>query len=232
MSVLTQDWLDALGILRREVYDIQHIFKRVDSISYSDKPQAQLYKRAEYPLTTELEAWLFPRHIEQAARIERVEAHLALACVVENYYKPRGINGYTTLRRKVGCAITTSSDIRERWRLIDWETPAHLLPLAVFEDRPKCKLCSAPCATGSGAWVKAGQDFSGPQLAVGSEIDWWNGLTADQRYEQQASDGELYLRYKNDVHEECMRYAHTVLVPARLEQIEAEKRKATAEVDK
>lgn len=223
MPVLTPDWLDALAILRREVGDIRSVFNYVQSFN--------IPPRSIHCLHTHGEGHYSIAAVESLPKIERVEMYLYAAVQIRTTLREEGIHWRARLSDRVGCANTTSPDPRERWRVIDFKTPAHLLPVACFETRPACKICHQPVATGSGAWTRPIQEGEhGPQLATGSEIEWWKALDSWNRSAMLAQGKEV--RYKTDVHEECMRFAHRVLVPARQAQIADEKLQAAAEVDK
>lgn len=216
------DWFDALLILRRvldQPRDIRELIERVE-LDWSDGASIKLIQSEGDKGTDMITLWMNPV-LRDAPKIERVEGLLyGAAGVWFNIHYPGDVffgaprEAFRFLCQRAGCWWGNSSSIRERWRMIDYKTPVHLLPLATFEDRYICKVCSQPVASGAGCNVYA----SGKPVLESDTLDPMFNL--------------LSLKYRPDLHEECGRYVHRILIPARLDQIAEEKRRTSAEVDR
>lgn len=217
---LYTDWLDALLILRRviEPQDVRSTIAAVGTNIHYDGRQA-VAVAPQYSIVSEVNGLYIAAHYENAAKIERVEVLTYAAAGVwfsqrwpgDPFQAPR--EAFQQLCRRAGCWFKNTAEIRERWRLVDFFSPAHLLPSAVFEDRPPCRLCRQPVATGAGAW-RAVKDQETARLAFRA----FTVLPGDIR----EIDGKI-CSYHPDIHEECERYAHRVMLPARQLQMEKEK---------
>lgn len=207
-------WYDALLLLRRALpspdTQVHWLLENVEP-GYM---QERSHRAAE---TTRLQDGRVEvsLHASTAAlpRIELTELWLYAAAGVwfEHFYDqdvfrvatPR--EAFQGLCEKVGCHFTNTPDIRERWRCMDYKTPAHLLPLAIYEDRPKCKLCGGIVATGAGALTTKPCVFC-------------DGVGEHNKH--CVSAGSTFdFKYRADLHEECARYIHRVMIPLRKEQL-------------
>lgn len=230
---LQLDWLDALLVLRRgleadgrgkEVLSMVDYWEGLSIVPQLDRVMVQDFDStiADMPnFQISVPNW------STLAKIERLEILLYTATgqwFWRNYLgnpfeAPR--EAFQNLCFRVGCWHTNTPSVRERWRLIDWKMPAHLLPLASHEDRPKCRLCSIPVATEAGAYQRITHGIRGIELQTIGEADLyaleaWKKLESRQRF----LDGGF--NYRPDLHEECDRYVHRVMIPMRLEQLKAE----------
>lgn len=221
---LTLDWLDALLILRRVIdsHDVRWMIEitALGTEAVTSHRAVEIRKSLNYVLTVRLDFAALPK-------IERVEILTFAACCIwwmESYpgdpsrELPR--EAFQNLCHRAGCWFTNTSDVRERWRLIDFYTPFDQLPCAVYETRPRCKLCATPVATGSGAWIN--EDKAGVAMSTMFGLDKKNVRQIDDQWQV----------YREDLHEECARYIHRVMLPARAAQVEAEKTQTTGSIDK
>lgn len=218
------DWLDALLILRRGLAQdgragemrwlIEDMKPGYCNDSHKLVQGAQSVGDAAFELS-------IGRSIASLPKIERVEAwtYAAAGTWFNRFYPGNAFEhpreAFQHLCFRLGCWFTNTPNIRERWRLIDFRQASHLLPNACFETRPKCKLCSQPVATGSGAWVNpltAGQTRQDSKLITPPQFTHLDLRRANER-------GEIY---RDDLHEECARYIHRVMIP----QVEELKRSA------
>lgn len=147
---LQPDWLDALALLRRAVpnRNIRQVWELWwPRLETKRSPSVAILGVDGEVLVRTVEPW------ETLYKIERVEIllHVAARCWAIQHRSLMYPVDLDTLMRQAGYCLGATQEIRERWRLIDYERPLHLLPLAVFEDRPRCKICKGPVATGSGA---------------------------------------------------------------------------------
>lgn len=224
LSELDRDWLDALGTFAR-------VLAQRDGVTNAQRDIRALYANWTLSLTQPLgmtHRLVFtvedrlcinlPRFGE-LPKIERVEILLYAAVGVwyEEHmggqvfdYHPR--ESFQNLCFRAGCWHTNTTDIRERWRLIDWQTPAEQLPISRWETRPKCKVCQSPVATDAGAW---------------RSIHERNALPDASRTRLGPNDAPE--SYDPRVHEECLRYAHRVLMPQLVAAREAAVRVANRE---
>lgn len=223
---LTLDWLDALLILRRVVdsHDVRWMASDRVELEWnitSSHRVVEIYKQKQAPFKIQVKVRY---SIETLPKIERIEVlTYAAACVwwMEHYpgdpsrELPR--EAFQNLCFKAGCYFTNTPDIRERWRLLDFYRPASELPNSCFETRPICRLCTQPVATGSSAILRQHAPEAGKTAFT---VEWDENVPAD------------FVVQCPDLHEECARYIHRVMVPARQLQIDTEKRQTTAEVDK
>ena len=198
---LNTDWLDALLILRRVgERDIRSIWEAYEpSIEGSGT-----HRLVEYiaPQNASGRATLAVSLPNDVAKIERVEIMTFAACAgfFLYYYggnpflQPR--ESFLNLCKRAGCCWNNNVvEPRERWRLLDWDTPLHLHPAAHLEDRPICKVCKGRVASGGGSWYRPLE----PRVWVQRE-----DLSEEER---------TALAYNAAVHEECLRYVHRVLLP-------------------
>jgi hypothetical protein len=189
---LHPDWLDALSILRRAVeeQDITKLWKT--AWPEFETHNATYLVRFEGDHISQRPVIVTQQEFSSLPKIERVEilTHAACRTWFNRYYvkwhNDQERVDYELLCRRAGCYWVDTPSIRERWRLIDFYQPAHLLPNACFEDRPRCKVCRQPVATDAGAT----QTITLPQ-----------------------SNNVVKTSYRPDIHEECMRFAHRVMVP-------------------
>lgn len=227
LSQLDRDWLDALAILGREIGrgEVLALNERwspaVDGSANHQCIWLETWRDSVTETPDTRKVWIAQRSWETLPKIERVEILLYAACALDfgdgmeggTFTFPR--EAFVMRCKKIGCHHTNTPDIQERWRLIDWSTPAHLLPLARFETRPVCQLCTSPVATGAGGYVADGKVTSWGDAESG-------GMTGR-------------LTYRPDIHEECLRYAHRILAPALREARAAEQRikaRQAGEIDK
>lgn len=170
---VSNDWLDSLMILARATspLDAREVVRdyRVIEDTINNAPHRMIETS---PSGREIRELFIASPIiaqdgsrgtlESLPRIERVEIltyAAAGAWWLKHYPGDPFISqreAFQQLCRRLGCYWTNTPSIRERWRLIDYYAPAHTLPNAVFEDRPKCGICSQPVATGASGLDKAG----------------------------------------------------------------------------
>lgn len=207
---ITLDWLDALTILRRVIdsHDVRALVEQGNPLYTSHPTHRLLTVGWDLGYKKDIE---MNYHVESLPKIERVEAWTYAAAVSwfnlhypgDQSETPR--EAFQQLCLRAGCWWKNNPDIRERWRSIDFYIAPHTLPNAIFEDRPVCRLCHGRVATGGGST----QQISAALADLGE-----SGV------------------YRPDLHEECDRYIHRVMIPALKLQREQEKLTATAEVDK
>lgn len=231
IAQLNPSWLNALAILKRAT-EGQGFGAYVPQVwsgfypEFAEDQESKSYHLVSYDgetidttFGTQRRLWIAFTEEEFSAlpEIERVEILTFAACGawwLLNYPGSpfEGADGTLRYRdawrglcQRAGCYWKNTPDIRERWRLVDFHTPAHLLPSACFETRPKCRICAQPVATGAGGWQRITAP-AGIQVAAIHLMQ-----TPDSKYIRRV-DGE-YQSYRPDLHEECLRYAHRVIAP-------------------
>lgn len=152
------DWLDALSILQRAV-DGQSIAQIWDDFYPAFRVESHPIKLVSFEapqMGVPDTIWItLDTEPAKLARIERIELLTYAACCAWMGGSVRDDGPMLMLCRRAGCYWKNTPSIRERWTKLDYFQPAHLLPNACFEDRPRCQVCTQPVATGAGAMVKS-----------------------------------------------------------------------------
>jgi hypothetical protein len=219
IASLNPGWLDGLAILRRVIdsHDIRAIWESFEPSWEVDSGSKLVTVGTAEPDARFSLFILTTTDPIDLPRIERVEIMTYAACgawFLQNFPgspfhgEPR--EAFRHLCHRAGCYWRNTPDIRERWRLIDYESAASTLPNACFEDRARCQVCRQPVATGAGAWNRYPDQGEAHGLS----------RSGDARF--RLVDDE-YCTYRPDIHEECLRYAHRVLLP----QVKAAREAAT-----
>lgn len=188
VTQLDRDWLDALGLLRPAVMQVGHLIW--PHISICKINLHSLTFTLEYDKRSERYAHIrVSEEFPALPRVERLELLLYCACASHLWIREaEQVVAYSPslamvrLCKRVGCLDQGEQRISDRWRKLDFITHWQTLPVVLgFEDRPRCKICNSPVATGA---------------------EW-------ERYDKV---GESTVSVPN-LHNECARYAHRILVP-------------------
>lgn len=226
LQQLDRDWLNALSILRRatEGREVRHVWERSYPEFNSHSNHHRLVSVGSTNENEMLKLFISTKHDwKQLPEVERVEILTFAACAAHiSQWAGVGIEDVLNGKRfpdalqqvclRAGCWWENTPEIRERWRLIDFYQTVEQSPLGSFErasDRVVCRICHQPVATGAGAWVNA----ESGAMSKPAELE--------------------VIKYIGNVHEECARYAHRVLVPKIKAAKEAlEHARQTEEIDR